>query len=74
VLQFPYLAKKLAHGYRPAIGLFSWPGRSVMARLLIAVVVGAVLAVGAAFLVSDALAGVTNGAPSNASLYQYGTR
>ncbi len=45
-----------------------------MARLLIAVVVGVVLAVGAAFLASDALAGVANGAPSNASLYQYGTR
>jgi hypothetical protein len=45
-----------------------------MARLLIAVIVGVALAVGAAFLVSDALAGVTNGTPSNASLYQYGTR
>lgn len=45
-----------------------------MARLLIAVIVGVVLAVGAAFLVTDALAGVTNGTPSNASLYQYGNR
>ena len=45
-----------------------------MARLLIAVIVGVMLAVGAAFLVSDALAGVANGTPSNASLYQYGTR
>ena len=45
-----------------------------MARLLIAVIVGVMLAVGAAFLVSDALAGVANGTPSNASLYQYGSR
>ncbi len=45
-----------------------------MVRLLIAVAVGVVLAVGAAFLVSDALASVANGTPSNASLYQYGKR
>jgi hypothetical protein len=45
-----------------------------MTRLLIAVIVGVVLAVGAAFLASEALAGVTNGTPSNASLYQYGNR
>ena len=45
-----------------------------MVRLLIAIAVGVVLAVGATFLVSSALAGVANGTPSNASLYQYGTR
>jgi len=45
-----------------------------MTRLLIAVIVGVVLAVGAAFLVTSALAGATNGTPTNASLYQYGTR
>lgn len=45
-----------------------------MVRLLIAIVVGVVVAVGATFLVTNALAGVANGTPSNASLYQYGTR
>jgi len=45
-----------------------------MARLLIAIAVGVVLAVGAAVLVSNALVGVADGTPSNASLYQYGTR
>ena len=45
-----------------------------MARLLIVVVLGIVLGVGAAFLVGHALTGVANGTPSNASLYQYGTR
>jgi hypothetical protein len=45
-----------------------------VARLLIAIAVGVVLAVGAAVLVSNALAGVANGTPSNASIYQYGTR
>jgi hypothetical protein len=43
-------------------------------RLLIAIVVGVVVAIGATVLVTDALAGVANGTPSNASLYQYGTR
>ena len=45
-----------------------------MARLLIAIAVGVVLAIGAAALATSALAGVANGTPSNASLYQYGTR
>ena len=45
-----------------------------MARLLIAVAVGVVLAAVAAFLASNALAGVANGTPSKASLYQYGSR
>jgi hypothetical protein len=45
-----------------------------MTRLLIAVIVGVVLAVVAAFVVTNALADVTNGTPSNASLYQYGAR
>jgi hypothetical protein len=43
-------------------------------RLLIAIVVGVVVAVGATVLVTNALAGVSNGTPSNASIYQYGTR
>jgi hypothetical protein len=48
--------------------------RSVVVRLLIAIAVGVVLAVGAAALASSALTGVANGTPSKASLYQYGTR
>jgi hypothetical protein len=45
-----------------------------VARLLIAIVVGVVLAVGASVLVTNGLAGVANGTPSNASIYQYGNR
>jgi hypothetical protein len=45
-----------------------------VARLLIAIVVGVVLAVGAAFLTANALTGLANGTPSTASLYQYGSR
>jgi hypothetical protein len=45
-----------------------------VARLLIIIAVGVVLAVGAAVLASNALAGLANGTPSKASLYQYGTR
>jgi hypothetical protein len=45
-----------------------------VARLLIVIVVGIALGVGAAFLVTNSLTGVANGTPSNASLYQYGTR
>jgi hypothetical protein len=45
-----------------------------VARLLIAIVVGVVIAVGAAVLASNALTGLANGTPSTASLYQYGSR
>ncbi len=45
-----------------------------MVRLLIVIAVGVILGVGATFMVGSALAGVANGTPSNASLYQYGTR
>jgi hypothetical protein len=45
-----------------------------VARLLIVVLVGAVLAVGATFLVSNLLSSAANGTPSNASLFEYGSR
>lgn len=45
-----------------------------MVRLLIAIVVGVVVALGATVLATNALAGVANGSPSNGSIYQYGTR
>jgi hypothetical protein len=45
-----------------------------VARLLIVIALGVVLAVGAAVLVSNALAGVADGTATNASIYQYGTR
>jgi hypothetical protein len=45
-----------------------------MARLLIALVIGAILALGATFITSSALLGVANGQPSNSTLYNYGTR
>jgi hypothetical protein len=45
-----------------------------VARLLIAIVVGVVLGAGAAVVAGNALTGLANGTPSNASLYQYGSR
>jgi hypothetical protein len=45
-----------------------------MIPLLIAVALGVALAVGGAFAASNTLTGVTNGAPTHASLYQYGNR
>ena len=45
-----------------------------MARLVVAIIAGVLLAVAATFLLTDALSGVANGSPSNASLYQYGNR
>jgi len=51
------------------------PGVSVV-RLIIAVVVGAVIAVGGAVLVTNVLSTQANGTPTPASssLYNYGTR
>lgn len=45
-----------------------------MSRLIVAVIVGIVIAVGAVALVENVLAGASNGSPTNASLYQYGSR
>jgi hypothetical protein len=45
-----------------------------MIYLLIAVVLGAALAAGGAVAASSTLTGVTNGSPTQASLYQYGNR
>ncbi len=45
-----------------------------MSRLIIAIVVGIVVAVGAVAVVQNVLDSASNGTPSNASLYQYGTR
>ena len=45
-----------------------------MIHLLIAVALGITLAVGGALAASSSLTGVTNGAPTHASLYQYGNR
>lgn len=45
-----------------------------MLRLIIAIVVGAILAVGATVLVSNVLNNAANGTPSNASIYSYGSR
>jgi hypothetical protein len=44
-----------------------------VARLLIAIVIGAVLAVGGSFLTASYLASTTSGSPANAPLYNYGT-
>jgi hypothetical protein len=43
-------------------------------RLLIVIAAGVVLGVVGAIVVGQTLAAVANGTPSNASLYQYGTR
>jgi len=45
-----------------------------VSRLIIAIVVGIVIAIGAVAVVENALSSASNGTPSNASLYQYGTR
>ena len=45
-----------------------------MTRLVVAVVVGVLFALGAAFAVTGTLSGVANGSPSRASLYNYGNR
>lgn len=45
-----------------------------MVRLLVAMAIGLVLAIGAAVITDEVLTGISNGQPSNASLYQYGSR
>ena len=45
-----------------------------MSRLILAVVVGIVIAVGAVALVENVLSSASNGTPSQASIYQYGSR
>jgi hypothetical protein len=45
-----------------------------VSRLIMAVVVGIVIAIGAVALVENVLAGDANGTPTNASIYQYGAR
>jgi hypothetical protein len=45
-----------------------------MIRLIIAIAIGAVIAVGGVFTVENVLNSAANGTPSNASLYQYGNR
>jgi hypothetical protein len=45
-----------------------------MIRLIIAIAIGAVIAVGGVFVVENVLNSAANGTASNASLYQYGTR
>ncbi len=44
-----------------------------MTRLLIAIIIGAVLAVGGSVLIATYLTGATNSTPPNAPLYNYGT-
>ena len=45
-----------------------------MIRLIIAVVVGLLLAVGGTFLVNSVLTSQATGTPNNTSLYNYGSR
>jgi NADH:ubiquinone oxidoreductase subunit 3 (subunit A) len=45
-----------------------------VSRLIIAIVVGIVIAVGAVAVVQNVLLSASNGSPSNSSLYEYGTR
>jgi hypothetical protein len=45
-----------------------------MRALLLAVAIGAILAVGAGFGAGSILSGVANGKPVNAQLYNYGQR
>lgn len=43
-----------------------------MIRLIIAIAVGAVIAVGGVFILQNALEGAANGTQTNASVYNYG--
>jgi hypothetical protein len=43
-------------------------------RLIIAIVVGVVIAVGAVAVTENVLNTASNGTPSNATIYQYGNR
>jgi len=45
-----------------------------MIHLLIAIALGAAVAAGGAVAASSALTSVSNGSPTQASLYQYGNR
>lgn len=45
-----------------------------MVRLLVAMAIGLVLAVGATAITSMAVNGVAKGSPTHGSLYNYGTR
>lgn len=45
-----------------------------MVRLIIAIVVGVVIAVGATVLVQNVLTSAVNGTSTNQSVYQYGSR
>ena len=45
-----------------------------MVHVLVALVVGAILATGAAFITSEVLDGVAKGAPTSQTLYNYGNR
>ena len=45
-----------------------------MTRLIIAIVVGVVIAVGATVLVQNVLTSTVNGTPTTQSIYQYGSR
>jgi len=45
-----------------------------VSRLIIAIVVGIVIAVGAVAVVDNVLSSASNGTASNSSLYQYGSR
>jgi hypothetical protein len=45
-----------------------------LSRLIIAIVVGVVIAIGAVALTEHLLSNAAKGTPSQASLYQYGSR
>jgi hypothetical protein len=45
-----------------------------MIRLIIAIAVGAVIAIGGVVILDNALSSAANGTPSHSSLYQYGSR
>lgn len=45
-----------------------------MLRIIIAIVVGLVIAAGATVVTTNLLSNQANGTPNNSSLYQYGSR
>ena len=45
-----------------------------MLRLVLAIAVGAVIAIGGVVILDNALSSASNGSPNQSSLYQYGSR
>jgi hypothetical protein len=64
----------VSHSHLTLVSHPSSDGGGTLSRLIIAIVVGVVIAIGAVALTENLLNNAANGTPSQASLYQYGNR